>query len=79
MSGGFYGPRGVLSNFEGEGVNLVYIAILTQILQARVETHVLARVVTRARLLFKNMHPGWVKVFYNFEKQPSFLCLAKIS
>ena len=34
--------------FRGKSplVNLVYIAILTHILQARVETHVLARVVT---------------------------------
>ena len=41
-----------MSDFEGEGVNLVYIAILTQILQARVETHVLARVVTHVLVCY---------------------------
>ena len=40
--------------FRGKSplVNLVYIAILTHILQARVETHVLARVVTHVLVCY---------------------------
>ena len=60
MRGG--GPRGVLSDFEGEGGwfprsilgqtwVVVYMATLTHILQACAVTHVLARVVTHVLVL----------------------------